>query len=305
MPSVTVIITTRNRPHFLYRALASVQAQRRAAEEILVIDDGSDDVAACELSRIFPGVRYHRQRHQGISKARNTGIRLACFEWLAFLDDDDEWSPAKLAEQIDYLSAHPEARILHCDEQWLRNGVPLAQKKKHRKPQGQVFFACLPLCVISPSAVLIHRQVFNRVGLFDETLPVCEDYDMWLRVAAHYFVHCVRRPLVVKHGGHVGQLSRKYWGMDRFRIHALWRCLEEEDLSVRQHAAVRNMLMQKLAVYLRGARKHGQHLHVADFSRLLSSLEACSRLPRLPARLGSKVLPRLDPVPQHASVLRQ
>lgn len=269
---VSAIITSCNRPQLLSRAIRSVLSQRRPADEIVIVDDGSDDPAIRALVRSCPGLRYHRQRRQGISSARNQGIRLARHQWLAFLDDDDEWLPDKLAEQMACLQAHPDARVVHCEERWFRNGQPLAQKKKHRKPAGDVFTRCLPLCCISPSALLVHRQVFSAVGLFDETLPVCEDYDMWLRIAARYPVHCVRRPLLNKYGGHAGQLSRRYWGMDRFRIRALEKCLASVDLSLCQRRAARDMLSQKLAIYLNGARKRGQTRHVADFTARLQAL---------------------------------
>lgn len=295
---ITAIITTCNRPHLLPRAIRSVLAQRRPADEIVIVDDGADDPAARAATRAAvraaardpvrscPRLRYHGQRQgisSGISSARNQGIRLARHEWLAFLDDDDEWLPDKLAEQAACLEARPGALVAHCEERWFRNGRPLAQKRKHRKPDGQVFADCLPLCCISPSALLIHRRVFADVGLFDETLPVCEDYDMWLRIAARYPVHCVRRPLLDKYGGHPGQLSRRYWGMDRFRIRALEKCLAGGDLSPDQRAAVRAVLLRKLAIYLNGAEKRGQTRHVADFTARLKALRA---LPQFAAVQG-------------------
>ena len=235
------------------------------------MDDGSDGAATWRLAQTCPDLRYHRQRRQGISKARNTGIRQARCEWLAFLDDDDEWLPDKLARQMEYVRSHPGASVVHCEENWFRNATPLAQKKRHQKPAGDVFVNCLSLCCISPSALLVHRRVFDSVGLFDETLPVCEDYDMWLRIASRYSVHCVRHPLLNKYGGHAGQLSRRYWGMDRFRIQALEKCLASGHLSEQQSRAARDMLVQKIGIYLQGARKRGQTRHVADFTTLLRS----------------------------------
>ena len=90
--------------------------------------------------------------------------------------------------------------------------------KKHEKSGGLIFKNCLPLCVISPSSVIIHRSVFEQYGLFDESLPVCEDYDLWLRFCAFLPVLYLDKPQIVKYGGHKDQLSHKYWGMDRFRI---------------------------------------------------------------------------------------
>ena len=92
---------------------------------------------------------------------------------------------------------------------------------KHAKAGGWIYTHCLPLCAISPSAVLIHRSIFDCVGLFNEQLPACEDYDLWLRICARFPVHFIPEPLIIKYGGHDDQLSRRYWGMDRFRIQAL------------------------------------------------------------------------------------
>lgn len=272
--SISAVITTHNRPQLVFRALSSVLAQRRAADEILLVDDGSDDNGAWWRAASFPEVRYHWQERRGISGARNLGIRRARSEWIAFLDDDDEWRPNKLAEQERHLRAHPQARVLHCDETWLRNGVPVTQKKRHHKPSGWIFRHCLPRCCISPSAVLIHRQVFADAGRFDDTLPVCEDYDMWLRLAARYPVHCVRQPLLIKHGGHAGQLSRTHWGMDRFRILALEKCLASGALDAADRAAAWGTLARKIDIYLKGARKHGQTRHVAHFTALLQEYGA-------------------------------
>ena len=130
--------------------------------------------------------------------------------------------------------------------------------KKHRKPNGWIFDQCLPLCCVSPSSVLLHRGVLDRIGVFDPHLPACEDYDLWLRIFSVYPVLLVDQPLLTKYGGHDDQLSRRYWGMDRFRAHALIKLLESGSLDNGQAQNARTMLLKKLTILMNGAKKRGK-----------------------------------------------
>jgi len=129
--------------------------------------------------------------------------------------------------------------------------------QKHAKHGGRIFRHCLPLCPISPSASIIRRDLFDSIGLFDETLPACEDYDLWLRICAVHPVLYVDAPLISKYGGHHDQLSRRHWGMDRFRIQALENILASGRLDPGDHAAALAMLLEKAAIVARGAEKRG------------------------------------------------
>lgn len=266
----TAIIPTFNRRPFLRHSLDSVLSQTRPADEIIVVDDGSSDDTQALIRQCYPTVRYLYQDNQGISAARNYGIRHAAGDWLAFLDSDDEWLPQKLEKQMSTLQQQPDYRVIHCNEHWLRNGSPKKQQAKHRKYGGYIFQRCLPLCVISPSAAVIHRSVFDRVGLFDTAMTVCEDYDMWLRITCRYPVLFVDEPLIVKHGGHADQLSQRYSGMDRFRIRAIKKVLEEDVLSFEDRKAAVAMLQEKITIYLNGARKYGNNEFIAEFEQLAS-----------------------------------
>ena len=146
------------------------------------------------------------------------------------------------------------------------------QGDRHVKSGGMIFENCLPLCAISPSSVLIKRSLLDAVGGFDESLPACEDYDLWLRICCEYPVLFVDEPLVTKYGGHDDQLSRKYWGMDRFRIQALTQIIDSGRLSQPQCTAATDVLRTKLDVYLGGARKRGKHEEVARCEALLARL---------------------------------
>ncbi|MES9936336.1 MAG: glycosyltransferase family A protein, partial [Sedimenticola sp.] len=227
---ISVIIPTHNRADLLERALKSVQAQTLPPLEVIVVDDGSEDHTREMVSEKFPRVRYLQQPNRGVSSARNLGISEARGDWIALLDSDDEWLPSKLASQKTRLESQPGHHICHTEEIWIRNGKRVNQMKKHTKQGGAIFQHCLPLCVISPSSVLIHKSVFREVGLFDESLPACEDYDLWLRICARYPVTYVEQPQIVKYGGHEDQLSRRHWGMDRFRLHALEKIITSGDI---------------------------------------------------------------------------
>jgi hypothetical protein len=130
---------------------------------------------------------------------------------------------------------------------------------KHRKEGGDIFARSLELCLVSPSAVMLCKGLFERLGGFDEALPACEDYDLWLRITVRVPVHFIAMPLVVKRGGHADQLSRRFWGMDRFRVQALCKLLESGVLSDQQRRLTLEMLRKKCTILAHGAQKRGHH----------------------------------------------
>ena len=269
MASVSVVIPTYNREHLLERSLDSVLGQTLAADEIIVVDDGSTDNTVTTLKSLHPEVKLIQQDNLGVSAARNAGIAAARHEWIALLDSDDVWHENKLERQITALNNAPEYLVCHSDEIWIRNGVRVNQMNKHKKAGGHIFQHCLPRCVISPSAVMIHRSLFEETGLFDETLAACEDYELWLRICSRYPVLYIDEALITKHGGHDDQLSRQHWGMDRFRIKALNKIVSENKLNDSDRDAAIKMMLQKINIYLAGAEKHGNTEHVEDFKQLL------------------------------------
>ncbi len=270
---ISVIIPTYNREAFIGRALDSVLAQSSQPAEVIVIDDGSTDSTAALLRQSYPEVTYVYQENQGVSSARNAGVAIAQGDWLALLDSDDEWLPAKLAAQSAALSQNPEFRICHTDEIWIRHNERVNPMRKHEKSGGWIYEKCLPMCVISPSSVLIHRSVFDNVGGFDEQLPACEDYDLWLRICASYPVLFVDDLLLKKYGGHEDQLSRKFWGMDRFRVHAMEKMLSTGPLGAHQRTATLRELLRKFRVLLNGARKRNNDQFMLTCSQKIAAYE--------------------------------
>jgi len=258
-PLVSVIIPTYNRAGIVSRAVQSVLDQTFRDFELIVVDDGSTDQTADVLSRYetLPGVSIITQKNKGVSSARNAGLTAASGQLIAFLDSDDYWLPDKLEVQANFFERRPEALICQTEETWYRRGRRVNPKKYHRKPSGDIFFQSLELCLVSPSAVMMRRELFDLVGTFDEGLPACEDYDLWLRVSARYPVHLLDEPCVIKTGGHPDQLSSQP-GLDRYRIQTLLKIIESGQLSSRQKKAAGQTLATKARIYGQGCVKRGK-----------------------------------------------
>jgi glycosyltransferase involved in cell wall biosynthesis len=256
-PRVSVIIPTYNRADLVQQALASVKAQTYRDFEIVVVDDGGTD-GTFEVLSAWREIRVLRHAgRRGVSAARNTGIIAARGEWLAFLDSDDLWLPDKLARQISLLEGQPELLVCQTGETWVRRGVRVNKPLSHRQVGGKIFLPSLARCMISPSAVILHRRLISDHGGFDETLPAAEDYDLWLRLTWRYEVGLVDEPLVIKRGGHPDQLSRQR-GLDRFRIRALVKLVQEPGLPEPYARAARRMLAARCAIYAQGCEKRGK-----------------------------------------------
>ncbi|MCJ7664359.1 MAG: glycosyltransferase [Desulfobacterales bacterium] len=269
MPKVSVIIPTHNRKAFVLEAVASVLAQTYGDYELIVVDDGSSDGTDEALKRYEAHLQYLYQENQGVSVARNCGLERARGEFIAFLDSDDLWLPKKLDMQLAFMDQHPEAQICYTDEIWIRSGVRVNPKKRHAKYSGWVYPHCLALCIISPSSALIRRSLFEQVGGFDPGLPVCEDYDLWLRVAARFPISYIPQRLIVKRGGHPGQLSRQWWGNDRYRVLALAKILEMGVLTPQLRDLTIQELHQKLHILINGYLKRGRKGEARVFQALV------------------------------------
>jgi glycosyltransferase involved in cell wall biosynthesis len=259
MAAVSVVIPTFNRAHKIARAVASVLYQTFTDYEVLVVDDGSEDATSEALKPFRSCVKcIHHSKNRGVSAARNTGITESRSPLIAFLDSDDYWMPGKLAAQMSFFSEHPEAVACQTEELWIRRGVRVNPMKKHLKPSGEIFEPSLRLCVVSPSAVIVKRSLLEEVGLFDEGFPVCEDYDLWLRISWKYPIWLIHESLVIKEGGSPDQLSRSVEGMDRYRIETIARLIKSGCLSQRQTEAALKELGFKCRVYGNGCLRRGK-----------------------------------------------
>jgi glycosyltransferase involved in cell wall biosynthesis len=268
VPRVSVIIPTYNRAALVQDAVAAVLAQTYRDFELLVVDDGSTDGTREVLAAWGGEIRVLRlPARRGVSGARNAGIVAARGEWLAFLDSDDLWLPEKLARQMAFVQAHPQFLLSQTEETWVRRGVRVNPPRTHKKEGGRIFLRSLERCLVSPSAVVLHRGLLDAHGGFDEDLPAAEDYDLWLRLSWRYEVGLLPEPLVIKRGGHEDQLSWQ-WGLDRFRIRALEKIVAEPGLPTSYQEAARGTLVRKCAIYAKGCEKRGKMAEARDYRRL-------------------------------------
>lgn len=271
-PLLSVIIPTYNRARFLREALASVTGQSFFNEitarqwELIVVDDGSTDATRTVVNSFAPPADYIYMQRSGVSAARNRGLRRARGEFIAFLDSDDLWKPEKIQYQMEHMQAHPDTMVCGTGEIWIRRGEFVNPRKKHRKYSGMIFDKVLPLCLLSLSSALFRSRLFQEIGTFDETLPACEDYDLGIRIACRYPMIFLEKPLIVKRGGHGDQLSRRYWGMDRFRVQALEKALGS-GLTDRQKRLVKQQLCKKYQVLIDGAEKRSKHRRAEAYRR--------------------------------------
>ena len=281
MPEVSVIIPTHNRSERVVRAVQSVLDQSFKDLEILVVDDGSTDDTEARLVHYGTSITYMRQSaNRGVSAARNKGIENSSGTWIAFLDSDDYWLKDKLRFQMEFLRRTPDAVACQTEEIWIRRGRRVNPKKIHKKPSGEIFQHSLRLCLVSPSSVILKRSVFDGIGLFDETLEAAEDYDLWLRISCKHPIHLINRDLVVKEGGHEDQLSRKYTGMDRFRIRAIAKLINSGVLSSDQVTAAQEELAIKCKIYGNGCMRRGRQQEGHLYLSLPERIKKEGRIPQ-------------------------
>lgn len=254
MPAVSVIIPVYNRPQKYLRALHSVLSQTFTDFELIVIDDGSKPPLPSPI-HLDPRIVFLPIRHGGVSAARNRGIAVSTSPLVAFLDSDDEWMPTLLEKELSFLNRYPGAQIVQCEDIWIRDGVRVNQGAKHQKQEGDIFDISLERCMIAPSCVILRRALFEKYGVFDESLPACEDYDLWLRICAFEKVGLVRERLLIRHGGDTDQLSKKYPIMDLFRIKTLEKLLKIVEIPNYRKKQIYEILTRKLIILKNGAKK--------------------------------------------------
>lgn len=271
MSKVSVIIPTYNRAHTLGRAIDSVLLQKGVEIEIIVVDDGSTD-GTSELLKKYPQLKVISKENSGVSLSRNIGIKESRFPYLAFLDSDDEWLTGKLLAQVSYLKLNPDHPLVHTEEIWIRNGVRVNQMKKHAKSGGDIFIRSLSLCLISPSSALLRREILDEVGLFDPSMIVCEDYDLWLRITSKYEVGFLPKPYIKKYGGHEDQLSAKYVAMDHFRLLSMYRLYSSALVMSDKREALIQKMREKGEILLQGYKKHNHLDKFNEVEKIMRSL---------------------------------
>ncbi len=270
MLKVSVIIPTHNRLPMLKEAVDSVLCQDFEDFELIVVDDGSTDGTGPEIKQYGGRVKLlQHPQNKGVSAARNTGILHAKGKYIAFLDSDDLWVKGKLKIQVSFLDENPHYPLCYTDEIWIRRGRRVNPKFKHAKYSGWIFEKCLPLCTISPSSAVMRKTLLTKVGLFDEALPVCEDYDFWLRVSIRYPIFFIDQKLMIKRGGHPDQLSQRTWGNDRYRVIALEKLLSEAPISPEERGMILEEMKRKCQVLSKGFLKRGNDVEGKYYQEIM------------------------------------
>ena len=257
-PLFSVVIPSYNRKNFLKKSIDSVLNQNIRDYELIVVDDGSTDSSILLVADYRgKGLTYIRTSNLGVSHARNTGIQNSRGSYIAFLDSDDWWESSKLKHVLESINNFSDIDLFHTEETWFKNEKLLNQKKKHRKPDGHVYKKCLPLCCIGMSTLVVKKSLFTKIGMFDETMPVCEDYDFFLRATLENKVKLIPLSLTIKDGGRVDQLSNQP-GLDKYRIYALEKMLNSGYLSGENLELTISELEKKCTIYAKGSEKRGK-----------------------------------------------
>lgn len=203
---VSVVIPVYNMAHCVAEAIESVFDQSFSDLEVIIADDGSTDNLAKAIQKFGDQVRVIRQENRGPSVARNSGIRAAQGEYIAFLDADDIWKPEKLEKQIAAMQLSEDIGLVTCGYKKVHalSGDTIETMVRENYPDRAALLEALSLAQILPasaSGALLRRECFDEAGLFDESLRVAEDWDMWLRVAKRFEVRFVEEPLVILRDG--------------------------------------------------------------------------------------------------------
>ena len=264
---ISVVIPTFNRAEFILKTINSILEQTIKVDEIIVVDDGSTDNTKQVLKNF--NIKYIYQENKGVSSARNRGIKESKNSWIAFCDSDDIWHKDKLEKQINFHNDNPHILISHTNEIWKFNDKIIKQKKHQLKPRGYCFKDNLESCKIGASTLLVNKSILDDIGLFDESLKACEDYDLWLRILQKYELGLCEEKLITKKAGHKGQLSFDTPMMDSFRIKALQKHIHSSYKN-----EVLNELIKKVTIVINGAKKHNNTLIQEEYEKLLSAFDA-------------------------------
>ncbi|MFN3535254.1 MAG: glycosyltransferase family 2 protein [Desulfatiglandales bacterium] len=260
MALVSVIIPNFNRAVYVARAIFSALIQDYPQKEIIVVDDGSTDLSPFAY-QMFKGkikVFFHGE-NKGSSCARNTGILASKGDYISFLDSDDYWLPGKLSLQIRRMETGSQW-VSQTQEYWIRRGRFVNPNRPNIKRGGDLFSLSLKRCYMSPSCVMLRREVLEKVGLFDEDLKAAEDYELWIRVSSLYPIALLQEHLAVREMGKRFHLSQRKEGIEFWRILGLVRILRRWPLDPERKREALSELTRKLLIYRKGAQKRGRGL---------------------------------------------
>ncbi len=264
---ITAIIPTFNRASHITTAIESVINQSYKVDEIIIVDDGSTDNTQ-ELLKNFKTIKIIQSENKGVSNARNIGIKAAQNAWITFLDSDDIWLEKKIERQCLFYQNHPDILFSHTGEQWRRHGKKVKYSKNLIKPEGWCFLENTPRCKIAASSVMMHKSILENVGYFDETMQVCEDYDLWLRIALRYKIGLIKEECIIKNAGHE-QLSNTIFAIDRYHIKTLLKLLDSP-----HQDAIKQQICNKCNILIKGAIKHHNLEIYKTYSKMIRDIQS-------------------------------
>lgn len=264
VPLISVIIPAYNQARYVSQSLQSVLNQTYPNFELIVVDDGSTDETPQIIARVQdPRVRVIRQANAGLSAARNTGLRESSAPLVTFLDADDYFLPDKLEVLLRFLEEHPDTGLVAGKARYidhLSNTLPSPAMPSTRLDLPELLYEN-PICV---SSILMRRMWLERVGVFDETLRACEDWDMWLRLLAAGCPMAWVEHEVVAYRIHPGQMTSQSVRMQKAIFSVLDKFFSQPQLS-------RNLSAQKNRVYAVAL------VHAAAYAYLANEFESATR----------------------------
>lgn len=250
MDDVSVIIPVYNRDYSLRDAVESVLIQTYKPSEIIIIDDGSFFPAKDILKNYKNHINIIRhEENKGVSASRNTGILASSSKYIAFLDSDDIFLPEKLELQINFMKEN-NYQISHTNEFWYKKDRFINQNKKSKRYGGKILDKILDKCRVSPSSLIVENKVFEKCGLFDETLDVCEDYDISLRFALEYEIGYLDKNLIIKRAIEDNSLSAAINHIEYIRYNILKNFYERyvDRFNIKEKEAVLCELQRKNSI---------------------------------------------------------
>jgi glycosyltransferase involved in cell wall biosynthesis len=265
---VSVIVPCYDSAAYIGQTLESIFAQSYRPIEVIVIDDGSKDNTASIVRQYSSSLRYYRQSNQGVSMARNAGIRLAQGEYLAFIDSDDLWQMTKLEVQVDVLDKHPEVVLVYCLCSNFTDDISGERSSILSLPSGLITEKLILDNFVPCSTVVVRRSSIEDVGEFDASLRTCEDWDMWLRLSERGYFYGIPRTLAY-HRCRKGSLSFDLESLRKDGIFVLeryfrslslndslqslkWSALQRNEVKIGMTYVSRGQVWKGLAGLLRG-----------------------------------------------------
>ena len=209
---VSIIIPTYSYARYIGEAIDSILSQTFKDFEIIVIDDGSTDGTGDIINKKYPMARYFFKNQGGVSSARNMGITVAKGAFIAFLDADDIWLSEKLEKQIDVFNKQTDVGMVfteHSTFDKFNRTVDKSFGKREKLMKGDVVRNIFSNSYLTTSTVMVRKEVFDKVGLFEEHLRAAEDDNMWMRIAMDYQIELIDDPLV-RYRISEGSLSRTF-----------------------------------------------------------------------------------------------